>query len=97
MLHAIERLTNLYDLSKAFASTLDASALSDIIARKAVDLTAAETGSLWFLDETTGEVVLSRTVVNENYEVDMPPDAVGSQRRRRGRRRPGRRAQERAA
>jgi GAF domain-containing protein len=78
MLHAIERLTNLYDLSKAFSSTLEAANLSDIIARKAVDFTAAETGSLWFLDGETGEVVLSLTVVNENYEVDAPPDAVGS-------------------
>src|SRR6476659_7092642 len=34
MLHAIERLTNLYDLSKAFGSTIDLDELNGIIVRK---------------------------------------------------------------
>jgi len=42
MLHAIERLTSLYDLTKAFASTIDLAELSTIIAGKAADFTSAE-------------------------------------------------------
>ena len=34
MLHAIERLTSLYDLTKAFGSTIDLAELSAIIARR---------------------------------------------------------------
>jgi RND family efflux transporter MFP subunit len=78
MLHAIERLTNLYDLSKAFGSTLDEAELSAIIVRKAADLTVGEVASLWFLDADKGEVALSGTAVNENYDVEAPPDAVGA-------------------
>jgi GAF domain-containing protein/biotin carboxyl carrier protein len=77
MLHAIERLTNLYDLSKAFGSTLDEEELSGIIVRKAADLTVGEVASLWLLDAEKGEVTLSGTAVNENYEVETPPDSVG--------------------
>ena len=77
MLHAIERLTNLYDLSKAFGSTLDEAELSQIIVRKAADLTVGEVASLWFLDAEKGEVSLSGTAVNENYDVEAPPAAVG--------------------
>jgi RND family efflux transporter MFP subunit len=77
MLHAIERLTNLYDLSKAFTSTFDADELSDIIVRKAADLTGGEAASLWLLDAGSGEVALSGTAVNENYDVEAPPESIG--------------------
>ena len=43
---AIERLTSLYDLSKAFGSTIEGSELAGIVARKAVDFAGAEAGSL---------------------------------------------------
>jgi RND family efflux transporter MFP subunit len=76
MLHAIERLTNLYDLSKAFGSTIDFDELSELIARKASDFASAEVASLWLL---SGEdVSLAATTINENYDVDAPPEAVGS-------------------
>lgn len=78
MLHAIERLTNLYDLSKAFGSTIDLTELETIIVRKAVDFGVAEAASLWFFDPETSEVILAGTAINENYEVENPPDAVGS-------------------
>lgn len=77
MLHAIERLTNLYDLSKAFGSTIDLAELNGIILRKAVDFGVAEVASLWFFDPDTGEAVLAGTAVNENYEVQNAPDVVG--------------------
>ncbi|MFY9549970.1 MAG: GAF domain-containing protein, partial [Thermoanaerobaculia bacterium] len=77
MLHAIERLTNLYDLSKAFGSTIDTEELSGLIVRKAADFVTAETASLWMLDSAEGEVTLAATAVNENYEVASPPEAVG--------------------
>ncbi len=76
MLHAIERLTNLYDLSKAFGSTIDAEELSALIARKAADMVVAETACLWVL---AGEdVSLAALAVNDNYDIDSPPDAVGT-------------------
>jgi RND family efflux transporter MFP subunit len=76
MLHAIERLTNLYDLSKAFGSTIDYDELSALIVRKASDFAVAEIASLWLL---SGEdVSLAATAVNENYDVDSPPEAVGA-------------------
>jgi RND family efflux transporter MFP subunit len=78
MLHAIERLTNLYDLSKAFGSTIDLDELNGIIARKAVDFAVAEVASLWLFESETSEVVLAASAVNENYDVENPPDAVGS-------------------
>ena len=78
MLQAIERLTNLYDLSKAFGSTIDLNELNQIIIRKAVDFSVAEVGSFWLLDTESADVVLAATAVNENYEVENPPDAVGS-------------------
>lgn len=77
MLRAIERLTNLYDLSKAFGSTIDLDELETIIVRKAVDFGVAEAASLWFFDPETSEVILAGTAINENYEVENPPDAVG--------------------
>jgi GAF domain-containing protein/biotin carboxyl carrier protein len=77
MLHAIERLTNLYDLSKAFGSTLDADELSGIVVRKAADLTGGEAASLWLLDAGSAEVALSGTAVNENYDVEAPPESIG--------------------
>lgn len=76
MLRAIERLTNLYDLSKAFGSTIDKGELDALIARKAADLAAAEVASLWTL--AGDEVTLAATAVNENYEVDAPPAAIGA-------------------
>src|SRR6476660_7484528 len=78
MLHAIERLTNLYDLSKAFGSTIDLDELNGIIVRKSVDFGVAEVASFWLLDAETSDVVLAGTAVNENYEVENTPDAVGS-------------------
>ncbi len=78
MLRAIERLTNLYDLSKAFGSTIDLKDLETIIVRKAVDFGAAEAASLWFLDPESSEVILAGTAINENYEIANPPDAVGT-------------------
>jgi RND family efflux transporter MFP subunit len=78
MLHAIERLTNLYDLSKAFGSTIDLDDLNGIIVRKSVDFGVAEVASFWLLDAKTSDVVLVGTAVNENYDIENPPDAVGS-------------------
>jgi RND family efflux transporter MFP subunit len=78
MLHAIERLTNLYDLSKAFGSTLEWTELTAIIARKAVDFANAEVASLWVLQGEEGEVALAATAVNENYDIAHPPDSVGA-------------------
>lgn len=78
MLHAIERLTNLYDLSKSFGSTIDLGELNTVILRKAVDFAVAEVASLWLFDPDTSEVILAGTAVNENYEVENPPEAVGS-------------------
>jgi RND family efflux transporter MFP subunit len=77
MLHAIERLTNLYDLSKAFGATIEVDELSTLIVRKAVDFAGAEVASLWMLDPREGEVTLAATALNENYDVDSPPEAVG--------------------
>ncbi|MGH9317373.1 MAG: efflux RND transporter periplasmic adaptor subunit [Thermoanaerobaculia bacterium] len=76
MLHAIERLTNLYDLSKAFGSTIEWEELTALIIRKAVDFGAAEAGSFWVLEGD--EVALAATAVNENYEVPNAPAAIGS-------------------
>jgi RND family efflux transporter MFP subunit len=76
MLHAIERLTNLYDLSKAFGSTIEIDELSELIVRKAADFATAEVASLWTLDGE--DVALAATAVNDNYDVESPPDAVGS-------------------
>jgi GAF domain-containing protein/biotin carboxyl carrier protein len=75
MLHAIERLTNLYDLSKAFGSTIDLAELDGLIARKAADLAAAETASVWLL--AGDELRLAATAHNENYDVENAPAAVG--------------------
>ncbi len=76
MLHAIERLTNLYDLSKAFGSTIDFEELSELVVRKAVDFTSAEVASLWTLDGE--DVALAATAVNDNYDVENAPPAVGA-------------------
>jgi RND family efflux transporter MFP subunit len=76
MLHAIERLTNLYDLSKAFGSTIDIGELSSLIVRKAADFVTAEVATLWILEGE--DVSAAATAVNENYDVDSPPDAVGA-------------------
>jgi RND family efflux transporter MFP subunit len=78
MRQAIERLTALYDLSKAFGSTIDLAELDRIIATKAADFTAAELASLWLLGEDGEELILAETVVNENYDVQNPPPAVGT-------------------
>jgi RND family efflux transporter MFP subunit len=78
MLHAIERLTNLYDLSKAFGTTIEIDELSELIVRKAADFVTGEIASLWMLDPGQGEVTLAATAVNENYDIDSPPDAVGA-------------------
>jgi len=76
MLHAIERLTNLYDLSKAFGSTIDTGELCALIVRKAADFASAEIASLWILDGE--DVSLGATAFNENYDLENPPDAVGA-------------------
>jgi RND family efflux transporter MFP subunit len=78
MLHAIERLTNLYDLSKAFGSTIEWEELTALIARKGADLGTAEAASLWMFDGDANEVTLAATSLNENYELDEPPDSVGA-------------------
>jgi RND family efflux transporter MFP subunit len=76
MLRAIERLTNLYDLSKAFGATIDPLELATLIVRKAVDFATAESASLWLL---SGEdATLAATAVNDNYEVSPAPEAVGA-------------------
>jgi RND family efflux transporter MFP subunit len=78
MLQAIERLTNLYDLSKAFGSTIDLDELHHLIVKKAVDFGVCETASLWFLEGDSGELVLAATAVNSNYAVAAPPASVGA-------------------
>ncbi|HEY6148472.1 MAG TPA: GAF domain-containing protein, partial [Thermoanaerobaculia bacterium] len=78
MRQAIERLTALYDLSKAFGSTIDLAELNRIVARKAVDFATAEVGSLWLLGEDRQDLVLAETVINENYEVPGAPSFVGA-------------------
>ncbi|MCM3876141.1 MAG: GAF domain-containing protein, partial [Thermoanaerobaculia bacterium] len=77
MLYAIERLTSLYDLTKAFGSTIDLAELSAIIARKAADFMSAEVASLWTLDRQAGELTLAATAVNANYDIPASPEAVG--------------------
>ena len=77
MLQAIERLTSLFDLSKAFGSTIDLAELDTLIVQKAADFCACETASLWFL-EGDGDVVLAATAVNPNYDVAAPPVSVGA-------------------
>ncbi len=76
MLHAIERLTNLYDLSKAFGSTIDTDELSALIAGKAADMVTGELACLWML-ESDESVTVAATAVNENYDVETPPESVG--------------------
>lgn len=76
-LFAIERLTSLYDVTKAFGSTIDLGDLSALIARKAADFAVAEVASLWFFDSEGGDVSLAATAVNGNYEVASPPEFVG--------------------
>lgn len=76
MLRAIERLTNLYDLSKAFGSTIDSQELTALIARKAADMGTAEIASLWLLEGD--EAALAATAVNENYEIADAPSSVGA-------------------
>jgi RND family efflux transporter MFP subunit len=76
MLHAIERLTNLYDLSKAFGAALDHGSLHELITRKAADIGVAETASLWLLSGDE-DVLLASTSINENYDVENAPESVG--------------------
>jgi RND family efflux transporter MFP subunit len=78
MLQAIERLTSLFDLSKAFGSTIDLAELDTLIVQKAADFCACETASLWFLEGGDGEVVLAATAVNPTYDVAAPPVSVGA-------------------
>ncbi len=78
MRQAIERLTALYDLSKAFGSTIEWADLTGIVVRKAVDFAGAESGSLWLLDEGGESVSLAASAINENYEISDPPESVGS-------------------
>ena len=77
MLHAIERLTNLYDISKAFGSTIDGDELTALITRKAAELMTAEAATLWLL-EGDENVVPAATAINESYEVPSPPEHVGA-------------------
>jgi RND family efflux transporter MFP subunit len=76
MLRAIERLTNLYDLSKAFGSTIEWKDLTALIVRKAADFVTAESASLWLLQGE--EVVLAASAINDNYDVESAPEAVGA-------------------
>ena len=89
MLHAIERLTNLYDLSKAFGSTIDIDELSALIVRKAADIATAEAASPLVL--RAGERRDSRRPRPSTRTTTSthPPDAVGGHGRRRRRGRPG--------
>ncbi len=77
MLRAIDRLTSLYDLSKAFGSTIDLPELNRLIVEKAADFCTCEAASLWFLDAGSDEVALAATAVNPNYDVAAPPASVG--------------------
>jgi RND family efflux transporter MFP subunit len=77
MLRAIERLTSLYDVSKAFGSTIEWEELAGIVVRKAVDFAGAEAGSLWLLEDDES-ATLAAAAVNENYEIESPPEAVGA-------------------
>jgi RND family efflux transporter MFP subunit len=76
-LFAIERLTSLYDVTKAFASTIDLEELSTLVARKAADFAVAEAASLWLFDAENGDVSLAATAINGNYDVAHPPAFVG--------------------
>ncbi len=76
MLRAIERLTNLYDLSKAFGSTIEWTELTELIVRKAADFVMSETASLWLLEGD--EVALAASAVNDNYDVENAPESVGA-------------------
>ena len=78
MLHAIERLTNLYDLSKAFGSTIDIErALRRSSCARPPTSSTAEVGLA--LDRSTARTSpLAATAVNDNYDVESPPDAVGA-------------------
>ena len=78
MRQAIERLTALYDLSKAFGSTIETDELTAIVIRKAVDFAGAEVGSLWLLDRSLDSVEMAASAVNENYEIQHPPESVGA-------------------
>lgn len=78
MLQAIERLTNLFDLTKAFGSTIDLEELTQLIVKKAADFAGAEVASLWLLEGDAGEVTLAATAANENYDVSPVPAAVGA-------------------
>jgi RND family efflux transporter MFP subunit len=78
MLQAIERLTNLFDLTKAFGSTIDLEKLCRLIVTKAADFAGAEVASLWLLEGDAGEVALAATAANENYDVSPVPAAVGT-------------------
>ena len=77
LLAAIERLTNLYDVTKTFGSTIDLGELPTLIARKSAELAGGEAASLWMLDAANGEAVLAATAVNEAYDVQAPDGGVG--------------------
>jgi RND family efflux transporter MFP subunit len=77
LLAAIERLTNLYDVSKTFGSTIDLGELSTLIARKSAELAGGEAASLWMLDAANGEAALAATAVNQSYDVQAPDGGVG--------------------
>ncbi len=77
LLAAVERLTSLYDVTKAFGSTIDLGELSALVARKAADFAVAEVASLWLFDAEAGDVSLAATAVNGNYDVASPPAFVG--------------------
>ena len=77
LLAAIERLTNLYDVTKTFGSTIDLGELSTLIARKSAELAGGEAASLWMLDEANGEVALTATAVNQAYDLRAPDGGVG--------------------
>ena len=74
---AIERLTSLYDLSKAFGSTIDLGELSTLVVRKAADFAAAEAASLWFL-EREGRGRPRRDGRQRELRRSNPPAVVGA-------------------
>ena len=88
MLHAIERLTNLYDLSKAFGSTIDIDELSTLIVRKAADFVTGETACLWML-EGEDDVIVAGSAGQRELRRRVAARRRGRRARRRRRGRPG--------
>jgi RND family efflux transporter MFP subunit len=57
-LAAVQRLTDLYDISRVFASTLEMSELLPIVGEKIRDILEAETCNLWLVDSDANDLHL---------------------------------------